>query len=605
MKKILSISLLFLIMTAFANAQVRFRASANKVVELGESFRIDFSVNAGGSGFKAPDLSKFRVLIGPSTSTSTSIQMRNGQTTRSINTSYSYIVQAKKEGKFTIGSAQITVDGKVYNSTPITIEVLKGNAPQTSNSQPITKPDGTNTHKSSKGKVFIKVNLSKTKVYQGEQIISSIKIYDKIAQLGGFNDFKFPSYSGFWAQDVKTPTSLSLTREKYNNQIYYSALLRQDVLFPQKSGTLLIEPCTIDCIIKERVGQRRNFFGELVDVYQNVQKVVKSEQRKVTVLPLPDNKPASFTGGVGTNFNFKMSVDRNELKSNESITLKFVVSGNGNIKIVDKIKIDFPASFDVFDPKISSNINSSASGVRGSKTFEYLIIPREPGEYKIPATNFSYFDVGSKTYKTLTTKEIKFKIEKGDNTTNKVIAGTGVEGKEVSNKGSDIRHIMTKDFVLKNDNRPFFGSLWFYLSYLIAVFLFVLAMFLTGRKIKRNKNIVLQKNKRANKISKKRLKEAAKYMKNNNKEAFYTEVIKALWGFLSDKLNIPLSELSRETAKETLESKNIDESIINEFITTIDNCEFAKYAPSGGEQQIAEDYNKARLIINKLIEVLN
>ncbi len=602
MKKILLASLIFLIAMSAANAQVRFKASANKVVEVGENFRLDFSVNARGTGFQAPNFSNFRVLIGPSTSTSTSISMVNGKTTQSVNYSFAYILQATKEGKFTIGSAKVKVDGKVYKTQPITIEVLKGDLPQISQNNQAAR--GTGSRKSSGGKVFIRVNLSKTKVYQGEQIIASLKIYDKIAQLGGFNDFKFPSYSGFWAQEVKTPTNLSLTREKFNNQIYYSALLRQDVLFPQKSGTIIIEPCTVDCVVKEKVGQRRNFFGELVDAYQNVQKVVKSKPRKVTVLPLPDGKPASFTGAVGSNFKFKMSVDRTELKSNESVTLKLVVSGHGNIQMVNKLAVNFPASFDVFDPKVSNNINSSASGVRGSKTFEYLVIPREPGGYTIPATNFSYFDVKSKSYKTFTTQAINFKIGKGDKSAIVTTSGAAIGSEEVANKGTDIRHIFTQGFSLSKNKKPFFGSLWFYLSYLIALVVAVLSIFLIGTKIKRNKNIVLQKNKRANRISQKRLKEAAKFMKENNREAFYTELIKALWGFLSDKLNIPLSELSRDTVKETLEKQNIDEQLVNEFITTVDNCEFAKYAPQGGEKQIVDDYNKAQSIINKLIEVL-
>lgn len=600
MKKTLLIAIIFINLSGIITAQVSFRASANKVVAAGERFRINFNLNANGSNFRAPDLSNFRILAGPMSSTSTSIKMINGKTTQSISNTYSYVVQASTEGKFTIGSAQITVSGKLYKSNPITIEVLKGNS-QPTNSNPGSGKNRVSS--SSKGNVFVRINLSKTKVYQGEQIIASLKIYDKTAQLGGFNDIKFPSYSGFWAQEVKTPTNLSLTRDKYNNEIYYSAVLRQDVLFPQKSGTLTIDPCTVDCIVKEKVGQRRNFFGEPVDVYQNAQRVLKSPTRKVRVLPLPANKPASFTGAVGSNFKFNMNVDRTELKSNESISLKLTVSGNGNMKIVDKINIDFPASFDVFDPKISNNINSSASGSRGSKTFEYLIIPREPGEYKIPATQFSYFDVKSATYKTLTTKEINFKIEQGEKTS--LVTSQGAINQEmVQNSGSDIRHIITDKFQITKGYTNFFGSTLFYLLYLISAVLFVIAMIITGKKIKRNKNIVLQKNRKANKISRKRLKEAAKYMKENNKESFYNEVIKALWGFLSDKLNIPVSELSRETVSETLENKQVNDDIIKQFIEIIDNCEFAKYAPASGENQMSEDYDKARIIINKLIETL-
>jgi len=579
-------------------AQVTFKASANKVVELGENFRLNFTVNSNGTGFLPPDLSNFSILAGPSTQTSTSFQSINGKTTQAIANTYSYIIQGRKEGKFTIGKAKITVDGTTYESNTLTIEVIKGNA--STNSETIV---GNNVSSSKKGDIFARINLNKTSVYQGEQLIATLKIYDRVG-LSALNDYKFPAYTGFWSQDIEVPTRPSIVREKVNNKIYGTVLLRKSILFPQKSGNLRIEPFEVECIVKEKAGQRRNFFGELVDIYRDVPKKLTSAPRTIKVLPLPANKPASFTGAVGSNFKFSVNVDRTELKSNESITVKVTISGSGNMQIVDKINLNFPASFEVFDPKVNNNISNTGAGANGSKTFEYLIVPREPGNYTIPAVQFSYFDIRSKSYKTLTAKELKFKIEKGDNS-QLYTTSQGLTKEEVQSIGSDIRHIVEDDFELHKQAYSFFGSFSFYIFYLVSFIISLVTIIVLRKKIAQNQNIVLQKNKKANKISRKRLKVAANFMKQTDKEAFYDEVIRALWGYLSDKLNIPVSDLSRNTVKETLVDRKIDEVIINSFVEIIDNCEFAKYAPTSIENQMEQDYDKARQVINKLVNALS
>lgn len=582
-------------------AQVTFTASANKVVELGENFRITYSVNANGSNFTPPDFNDFSVLAGPHKSTSSSFQYINGKTSQTITNSYSFIVQGAKVGKFTIGKAKITVEGKSYESNQLTIEVIKGSSnANVNNSNNNTNNDQTISNSSD---IFVRTNLNKTTVYQGEQLIATLKIYDRVG-LSALNDYKLPSFAGFWVQDVKLPNNIQLTRENVNNKIYRSAKLRQSILFPQKSGTITIEPFEVECVVQEVAGQRRNFFGEVVNVYKDVNKTLKSPSRKVTVLPLPANKPASFTGAVGTNFKFEVSVDRTELKSNESITFKVKVSGNGNLQIIDKINFDFPASFEVFDPKVSNNISNTAAGAKGSKTFEYLVVPREPGTYNIPAVEFGYFDVSSKSYKVLSSKELVFNIEKGENDQLYVSGESYANKAEVEALGSDIRHIVENDFELRTIGSSFYGSVAFYLFYLVGIIAFIILVIVLKNKIKENQNLALQRNKRANKISKKRLKAAAVHMKQGNKEAFYDEVIRALWGYLSDKLNIPVADLSRETVKETLVKKNIDEALISNFVEVIDNCEFAKYAPVTEGNQIEQDYGKARMVINKLVNVL-
>ncbi|MEN8120362.1 MAG: BatD family protein [Bacteroidota bacterium] len=595
MKNILSILSIISLLSTQLVGQVTFKASANKVVEAGENFRLNFTVNANGTNFKPPSFAGFRVLAGPSTSTSSSFQYINGKASQTISNTFSYIIQATKAGKFTISKAQITVDGKTYKSNTITIEVVKGSAQNIEN---ITKTDGTanNVKVTSKDDIFVRNNLSKTTVYQGEQIISTIKVYTRVG-LRAFDDFKFPSFTGFWSQDIKTPSNISLQRENVNGKIYKAGVLRQSVLFPQRSGTIKIDPFELTCIVQVKAGKRRNFFGELVDTYADVKKNLKSPARTVKVLPLPGNKPKSFSGAVGNDFQMQANIDRNEIANNESLTLKVKISGSGNLKLIDKINIDFPKTFEVYDPKISNNINNTASGARGSKTFEFLLIPREPGDYTIPAIKFSYFDVKLKSYKTLSGKDIPIHVDKSTEmqVSNNPIS---ISKEDIKTLGTDIRFIKQNSFELLAIDKTFFGSWKFYMFYLISFITFILIVFISRHKIRQNANVVLMKNKRANKISKKRLKMASAYMKQNNQAKFYDEVIHALWGYLSDKLNIPVAELSRNTVKETLTNHKVGENIINEFIVVIDDCEYAKYAPASENLQIEKDYKKARDIIN-------
>lgn len=596
MKNILSIISVLSLLSAQVVAQVTFNASTNKVVEAGENFKLNFTVNANGTNFKPPSLAGFRVLAGPSPSTNRSFQFINGKASQSISNTYSYIIQATKVGKYTIPKAQITVDGKIYESNPITIEVVKGSA---QNSENLTK---TKENISTKDDIFVRNNLSKTTVYQGEQIISIMKVYSRVG-LRAFPDIKFPSFTGFWSQDIKTPTQISLQRENVNGKIYNTGVIRQVILFPQRSGIIKIDPFELECIVQQKSGKRRNFFGELVDTYADVKKNLKSPVRTIKVLPLPGNKPKSFNGAVGTDFQILVNVDRNEIANNESLTLTVKISGTGNLKLIDKINIDFPKTFEVYDPKISNNISNTITGARGNKVFEYLLIPREPGDYTIPAVKFSYFNVKSKSYKTISGKDIFIHVDKSNEiqVSNNPIS---ISKEDIKTLGTDIRYIKQNSFELLPIDKTFFGSWKFYMFYLVSFVIFILIVFISRHKIRQNANVALMKNKRANKISKKRLKMASAYMKQNNQAKFYDEVIHALWGYLSNKLNIPVSGLSRITVKETLAGQKVDEEIINEFIVVIDGCEYAKYAPAAEGTQIEQDYKKAREVINSFESVL-
>ena len=601
MKKYIFLILIlsFVIYSTFA--QVSFKASANKVVEVGENFRLSFTVNARGSGFKPPSINNFSILAGPSTSTSSSFQYINGKTTQTMNVSYTYILQARKAGKFSIGKAEITIEGKKYYTQAFTIEVIKGGSSNNSTNNNVDASNPTQTTNSED--LFVRINLNKSTVYQGEQLVASIKVYDRMG-LKDLTDYKFPKYTGFWTQDIESTGNIQLQRENVNGKLYQTGLLKRTILFPQRSGTLTITPFELECVVQQKAGKRRNFFGEYVNTYVDVKKRIKSAGRKVKVLPLPENKPASFKSAVGENFSISASIDRKELKSNESITFKVKIAGQGNIKLVDVPAIKFPSTFEIFDPKVNNNISNTIAGSQGSKTFEYLLIPREQGEYTIPAISFSYFDINSKSYKTLTTKAIKINVSKGDgnyaNTNNLTVSKEDVES-----LGTDIRHIKLNKFTLKKTSYSFFGSAGFYLTYLISLFVFVLLILILRRRLKLNSNLALQRNKQANKVSRKRLKLASSFLKENDKARFYDETIKALWGYLSDKLNIPVSELSRENVKETLMKHNVNDTIISDFISVIDSCEFAKYAPATNNNGLESDYKKASEIINTFERVIS
>jgi hypothetical protein len=602
MKKVF-FAIIFTCLLNQISAQISFTASAKKVVETNERFRLDFTINAVGDNFNPPGFSDFSVLGGPFSSTSSSFIFDNGKASQSVSTTYSYTLLPKKEGKFTIGKATITSDGKEYSSSPITIEVIKGESNPNNNNISENNPSDNNND------IFIQYNVDKGTVYKGEQVNVSLKIYDGVkgksrgeGGLNGLSSFKGPDLKGFYSNIIMDPSQNALPNiENIRGKVYYTFKIWQAVLYAQQTGTITIDPFELGCYIVQKV-KRRDIWGNVVLVNTDVPQDLRSMPVAIKVLPLPSDAPASFTGAVGSDFKFEVVVDKTELKSNESIALKIVLSGVANMKVVDKVKINFPSSFEVYDPKIKTDNSNAAQGSKGTNIYDYLIIPREPGEYTIPPIEFCYFDVKSKTYKLLKSQEFKFKIAKGDNVQN---ITAGVTKESVTQLGSDILFINQDEFELKKTNYSFFGSVSFYLIYFILIIVFLATIFILRHYIKQNKNISLLKNKRANKVSQKRLKTASICLKNGEKLAFYDEVIKALWGYLSDKLSIPVSELSRETARVSMQKLNIEETYIQEFIEVIDSCEFAKYAPSSGHNQIEQDFEKARKIINKLEQELS
>lgn len=596
MKKLIGIIIIIISYCNLSAQDVRFTAQATNVVEVGEQFRLIFSVNAKGSDLKMPSLKDFNVLSGPSTSSSTSMQVINGQVSQSSSFSYTYILQGIKIGKYSIGSAIITVNGKQYKSNPLSVEVVKGSGNGVQNQQR-NKGTANTTMADVKGdELFVRVNVDKTNVYRGEPLMATIKVYTKLS-LAGFENMKFPSFKGFFSQDMETPSNVNLQRENVNGQIYNVGLLKRVVLYPQKSGELFIEPFELECVVRQQV-RNKNFWDDFFGSYQNVKKKVVSPQVRINVKQLPDNAPDGFCGAIGK-FNMTANINTKKVKTNDGITLKITISGTGNLKLIDTLNVKLPSDFEKYDPKISNDFKSSTEGASGSKTFEYLIIPRHSGDFTIPPIEFTWFDLGSKQYKNVTSDEFKIHVDKGNDDESATVV-SGMTKEDVKFIGSDIRFIKKNKFEVKKKGKLFFGSWLFIFLYILSLAIFIVLYIVMREKIKQNANLVLVKNKKANKISRKRLKTAAQFLKQNDKSQFYNEILKALWGYLSDKLSIPVVDLSRETALGHLQKHQLNPELIANVMQLIENCEFAHFAPSSDAFQMDKIYNEASDIIGEL-----
>jgi len=611
MKRIrLSLFLLLLVSAGSGFGQkVEFSASAKETVAVGEQFRLIFSVNSQASGFTAPVLKDFAILAGPSQSSSTSMQIINNQVTRSVDFSFTYILQASNEGTFTIGPASVNVDGKSYKSNPVTIKVVKGSAQQprqgNQGGQGNQQPSGEISGKD----LFVKASVSKSNPYQGEQVIVTYKIYTRVP-IAEYSVTKAPVMSGFWTQDLlKDQKNLNQYRETIDGQEYVVAEIKKDAVFAQKSGKLTIEPLEMDVIaqIQRKSGRRPTndpFFDDFFDnglfgsTLQNVKKSILSNQVVINVKPLPaQGKPNDFTGAVG-NFTITASTDRNELKANDALSLKFTVTGKGNLKLIEKPSLTFPSDFEVYDPRVTDNIHTTASGVSGSRTFEYLVIPRNPGNFVIKPALFSYFDIDAGIYKTLKSPGFNIKVERGDGSEGTFSAG-GTNKEDFKYIGNDIRFIKTGKLDLRPVNSFLFGSTIFWILLAAPFILFIIFLVVLKNELKKRGNQALMRNRKATGVARKRLKLAEKYLKQSKQELFWSEISNALWGYMSDKFNIPRSTLSMDSVNEALQAKNVNETLIKQFISTLNNCEFARFAPGNKSQLMDQLYKEAIEVITR------
>jgi len=578
--------------------QISFTMEAPKVVELGEQFRLAFTVNAKGQNLKLPELSDFLILMGPSTTQSSSFQIINGTSSQSVSFSYLFILKAKKDGKFTINPASININGTTVTSNALTIEVVKGSAKPSGGGteQPTTTPGSV-----PKSDLFVKLVVDRKNLYKGDHAMATIKIYSKV-NLNGFEDITLPSFEGFWSQDVALPQQISLQRESFNGEIYNVGTLKKTLLFPQQTGTITIDKVKIDCIVQQRVKQAKSFFDDFFDNFANVKVTVTSDPVIVTVNPLPAG-PADFSGAVGR-FDLRSSITSTNVKENDAITLRIDVNGNGNIKLINAPKLKLPADFEVYDPKTQSNYAATAEGLNGNISFEYLFLPRFAGDYTIPPVNFVYFDPVAGRYSTKSSQEFKIHVAKGDGTPTKGVMSS-VAKEDVKFLGKDIRFIKQGNVELKPKGEIFFGSIGFYMIYLAGILGLLILYLLYQKQIRENANVARVKNKKASKVALRRLKEANLHLRNGATEKFYEAVTRAFWGYLSDKMTIPFAELNKDWASAGLASHKASETVINRFIQIIDTCEYARFAPGEANNRMVEIYEEACDVMGQMEKEIN
>ena len=603
MRKI--IFLLFTILAAWqvkAADKVRFVAEAADVVVSGDQVRLVFTVNSQDiKDFRAPSIKGFDVLMGPSRSQQSSIQIINGKRTSNSSTAFTYILLAGSPGTYTIPAASVEVNGEKVFSNAISIKVL----PQDQNSGNSGNNGGGSASSSrsqaagsriSANDLFITATASKTTVHEQEAILLTYKVYTvvNLRQLYG----KMPDLKGFHTQEVELPQQKTFTLEHYKGRNYNTTVWSQYVLFPQQTGKLEIPSITFDGVVAQQTVSDDPFDAFFNGGgYVEVKKKITTPRVVINVQPLPA-KPAGFSGAVGE-FKLASSINATDVKTNDAVTIKLTLSGTGNMKLIGTPEVKFPQDFEIYDPKVTDDYKLTNSGLTGTKTFEYLAIPRHAGNFTIPAVEFTYFDLKSNSYKTLKTEAYNLKVAKGQGNADQVISDF-TNKESVKMLGKDIRFIKLDDSSLRPKGDFFFGTVGYYLCYLIPLLLFVVFAVIYRQKALENANVAKVKTKKANKVATRRMKLAGKLLAENKKNEFYDEVLKALWGYISDKLSIPVSQLSKDNIEAELTNYGVQEALIAEFIGVLNECEYARYAPGNENEAMDKVYSASVEVISKM-----
>lgn len=577
--------------------KVSFTASAPDVVVVGEQFRLSYTVTTQKvKDFQAPSIKGFDVLMGPSRSQQSSTQIINGNVTSTSSITFTYILMANTAGEYTIGGASIVADGDQMVSNSVKIKVLPPD--QNNDSGQSGNYSSSNATVSNKD-LFVTATASKTNVFEQEAFVLTYKIYTRETKLQ-LNNAKLPDFKGFHSQEIEMATNAKWTTEHYQGRNYYTTVYRQFVLFPQQSGKLYIDPAQFQMTVGKPVQSADPFdafFNGGSSVIE-IEKNIATPKIAINVNPLPAGKPANFSGGVGE-FTISSSINNKELKTNDAITIKLVISGTGNLKLISNPEIKFPDDFEIYDPKVDNQVRLTREGLTGNKVIEYLAIPRHAGTYKIPSVSFSYFDIRSKSYKTLNTEEYVVNVEKGAGNADQVIANfTNKEDLKVL--GEDIRYIKQNEVTLQPKGSFFYGSMAYWLFYIIPALAFIIFFIIYRKQAAENANVAKVRTKKANKVATKRMKLAGKLLSENKKDAFYDEVLKALWGYISDKLNIPVSRLSKDNIEEKLRNHGVNEELIKEFLNALNDCEFARFAPGDENQAMDKVYSSSIEVISKM-----
>ncbi len=587
---------------------VSFKASAPKQVVMGKPFQLTFSVNHRAKDLRAPEMPEFDILAGPYSSQSSSTSFVNGQRTSTFSLTYTYTLMARKEGSFTIDPATIVVGGDTYHSNALKITVLPAddNSAATpaqqegSSAAPSSSSSASSSSSKGNGDIFIKTQVSKTKVHEQECILLSYKLYFAGVDVAQFtNNTKLPEFKGFLKQEIEQG-EIQTELEHYNGRNYQTAVLYRTLLFPQKAGDIEIEPANFEAVLRvQNRTQVRSIFDDFFATYSNVTKPLTAPGVTIHVQSLPAGKPAGYSGGVGT-FNVHSSISANSITTNDAVTLKLSISGKGNMKMVKTPSVDWPDGFEVYDPKVSNNFKNTTSGVSGSKDIEYLAIARAAGDYTIPPITFSYFDTNDNRYKTLTTESYTIHVARGANETDQTVVTTGTytNKEDIQKLGSDIRYIETKALEQDVRQRQGLSGLW-WLWYVIPLLMAIILFAVFHKQIRDNADINKVRYRKANKVAQKRLKQAKKLMHAGQDAAFYEEIERAAWTYLSDRLSIPQANLTKENISGILREKQIAEELIEEVSHVLSTAEFARYAPSAAGSK-EELYDATAKLIDSL-----
>lgn len=580
--------------------KVNFTATAPDAVAVGDQFRLSYTVSTQKvRDFRAPSIKGFDVLMGPTRSTQSSMQIINGQTTSTSSITFTYILLATTEGSYSIPGATIVAEGEQVMSNSVHIKVL----PADKSGQGAAGESGTSSSKASASvsanDLFITATAAKTSVYEQEAFVLTYKIYTAV-ELRAFDNVKLPDFKGFHSQEVELPDDRRWSLEHYQGRNYRTTIYRQFVLFPQQAGKLTIDAARFDASIAKPAAVSDPFeaFFNGGGGYVEVKKSLFTPKINIDVKALPTGKPEGFSGGVG-NFSISSSISTQQLKTNDALTLKLVISGTGNLKLISTPEVKFPEDFEVYDPKVDNSFRLTQQGLTGNMVVEYLAIPRTAGQYKIPAVSFSYFDTQSQSYKTLQTEAYELTVEKGAGNASQTIANfTNKEDLKVLNE--DIRFIKQHEVTLTPRGALFFGSWRYWLFYLVPSCAFLFFFVYYRKQIAANANVARVRTKKANKVAVRRMKQAGKLLQQGQKDAFYDEVLKALWGYVSDKLSIPVSRLSKDNVEEELRHYGVDDALIQEFLSALNECEFARFAPSSDHQAMDKLYEASLEVISKM-----
>ncbi len=606
-------------MALWAQDDPTLTVSTKKQVMVGERFQVVFEANAEGKNFQAPSFNGFTVLGGPFTSTSSNFSMVNGSMSHTVKCTYTFALQANQEGNFHIGSASLNVKGTKVSSEPFDIKVIpddgshaapSGGGASSSQGQ---SQQNTNDPQVSGKDLFLRVIPSKKSAYVGEQVVLTYKLYTKVP-VSSVSLSRMPSYAGFWTKDISDNSGTLKQSSEYINGIEYtSAEVNKVVIVPQRSGKLTLDPMLLECIAQVRTERNNSRSMDPFDVFfndpffnrniVNVKKELTSQTINLEVKNLPENgKPASFAGAVG-NYNFRSDIDKTELSTNEAVTITLTVSGTGNVELLQMPTPVFPPDFEVYDPKITTSTDVNSQGLTGTKKAEYLVIPRRAGSFTIPAIEFSYFNPSNESYQTLSSEPYEIQVEKGTGSDD----GGGIfasNQEDIKYLGSDIRHIMTGNAHLKPMHTVFFGSAAYFVALLVLLALFIILLFVLKKREQLTQDTAANRNRKADKVARGRLKNAYQHLKAKDQEKFYVEMSQALWGYIADKLGIERSKLSMDTVSETMKGKKVPDELTQQFIDTLNSCEFARFAPGSAEEKMDDLYQRGIDVISKAEKVL-